>query len=57
MTSQQGQLVAQALRQSAALQQIAHEARQSADTYGCANCNAYAEIAAAALRVKELEDE
>ena len=32
-------------RLQAALDRIAHEARQSADTYGCANCNAHAEIA------------
>ena len=32
-----------------ALRKIADEGRQSADTYGCANCNAHAEIACSAL--------
>jgi hypothetical protein len=36
-------------RLTTAIERIADEARQSADTYGCANCNAHAETARAAL--------
>jgi hypothetical protein len=32
-----------------ALERIGDEARQSADTHGCANCNCHAELAHAAL--------
>jgi hypothetical protein len=38
-----------ALKLVEALRQIEHEGRLSADEHGCANCNAFSEIATAAL--------
>lgn len=38
-----------------ALERIEHEGQQSADTYGCANCNRHAEIAREALFSKPRE--